>query len=124
MQGEYVEVRPRVSEHKYRMAQDILKYISQYCHINTTEDEVYFLSEILISAKGLIEQIGPVIYQTVPESADELMKKIRKVIRGYFNQSIESSFTSANTYSIRCRVYGLERCGYEVGTKIIRAWLY
>ena len=90
MQGEYVEVRPRVSEHKYRMAQDILKYISQYCHINTTEDEVYFLSEILISAKGLIEQIGPVIYQTVPESADELMKKIRKVIRGYFNQSIES----------------------------------
>ena len=88
MQGEYVEVRPRVSEHKYRMAQDILKYISQYCHINTTEDEVYFLSEILISAKGLIEQIGPVIYQTVPESADELMKKIRKVIRGYFNQSI------------------------------------
>lgn len=33
------------------MAQDILKYISQYCHINTTEDEVRFLSEILTKVR-------------------------------------------------------------------------
>lgn len=57
MQGEYVEVRPKKNEHKYRMAQDILKYISQYCHINTTEDEVYFLSEILNSFR-YIKQDG------------------------------------------------------------------
>lgn len=47
MQGEYIEVRKKEHIHKYRMAQDILKYISQYCHIDTTENEVYFLSEIL-----------------------------------------------------------------------------
>lgn len=40
-------VRRRNQTSKYLMAQDILKYISQYCHTNTTEDEVQFLSELL-----------------------------------------------------------------------------
>lgn len=53
MQGEYMEVRPRTSGSKYRMAQDILKYISQYCHINTTEDEVNFLAELLQNSRYL-----------------------------------------------------------------------
>ena len=44
MQGEYIEVQEKRNNNKYRMAQDILKYIAQYCHINTTEDEVQFLS--------------------------------------------------------------------------------
>ena len=51
MQGEYIEVRKKEHIHKYRMAQDILKYISQYCHIDTTENEVYFLSEILSDSR-------------------------------------------------------------------------
>lgn len=51
MQGEYVEVRREKNNSKHIMAQDILKYISQYCHINTTEDEVRFLSEILTKVR-------------------------------------------------------------------------
>ncbi|MBE5968030.1 MAG: transcription antiterminator [Lachnospiraceae bacterium] len=49
--GEYVEPRKKKNNSKFLMAQDILRYISQYCHINTTEDEVYFLSEILTMAR-------------------------------------------------------------------------
>lgn len=48
-----MEVRDRISTNKYRMAQDILKYISQYCHINTTEDEVNFLAELLQNSRYL-----------------------------------------------------------------------
>lgn len=50
MMGEYIEVRQRVDNGKYLMAQDILRYVSQYCHINTTEDEIQFLSEQLNNA--------------------------------------------------------------------------
>ncbi|MBU3875382.1 BglG family transcription antiterminator [Faecalicatena sp. AGMB00832] len=50
-QGEYIEVRKKSENSKYSMARDILKYISQYCQINSTEDEVQFLSEILAMAK-------------------------------------------------------------------------
>lgn len=53
LQGEFIEPRERISNSKYRMAQDILKYIVQYCHINTTEDEVQFLSEMLSNARYL-----------------------------------------------------------------------
>lgn len=51
MQGEYMEQRRKNQTSKYIMAQDILKYISQYCHTNTTEDEVQFLSELLALAR-------------------------------------------------------------------------
>ena len=51
MQGEYMEPRRKNQTSKYPMAQDILKYISQYCHTNTTEDEVQFLSELLALAR-------------------------------------------------------------------------
>ncbi len=51
LQGEYMEVRRKNDNSRYPMAQDILKYISQYCHINTTEDEMQFLSELLCLAR-------------------------------------------------------------------------
>ena len=51
LQGEYMEVRRKNQTTKYLMAQDIMKYISQYCHTNTTEDEVQFLSELLAMAR-------------------------------------------------------------------------
>lgn len=50
-QGEYIEVRRKNVSSKHPMAQDILKLISQYCHIHTTEDEVQFLSELLSMAR-------------------------------------------------------------------------
>lgn len=51
MQGEFIEAREKISNGKYRMAQDIMKHIVQYCHITTTEDEVQFLSEMLAAAR-------------------------------------------------------------------------
>ncbi|MCD8019779.1 MAG: BglG family transcription antiterminator [Clostridiales bacterium] len=56
IQGEYVEKQDYVNNDKYRMAQDILKYISQYCHINTTESEVCFFSKQLQRAHYLKEK--------------------------------------------------------------------
>ena len=53
LQGEYIEERKRASNSKYHMAQDMMKYIVQYCHITTTEDEVQFLSELLARARYL-----------------------------------------------------------------------
>lgn len=48
------------------------------------------VQEDKISAKGVIEKIKPVVYETVPEEAPALMKKLRGVIRDYFNQSAEA----------------------------------
>lgn len=51
LQGEYMEPRRKNDNGKYRMAQDILKYVSQYRSFTTTEDEVQFLSELLSMAR-------------------------------------------------------------------------
>ena len=56
LQGEFIEKQEDHNNGKYRMAQDILRYISQYCHINTTEDEVNFLSGMLLRARYLKEK--------------------------------------------------------------------
>lgn len=56
LQGEFIEPQGHQNDGKYRMAQDILRYVSQYCHINTTEDEVSFLSGMLSKARYLKEK--------------------------------------------------------------------
>lgn len=48
------------------------------------------VQEDKISAKGVIEKIKPVVYEAVPDAAPRLMKKLRGVIRDYFNQSAEA----------------------------------
>ena len=48
------------------------------------------VGEETLSAKGLIEQLTPVIYEMVPEEAHDVMKKVRSIIREYFNQSVEA----------------------------------
>lgn len=40
-----------------------------------------------ISARGVIERIRPIVYETVPDQAAGLMKQLRRTIRDYFNQS-------------------------------------
>lgn len=47
MKGEYIEPQPQTDSPRYRLAQDILKYICQYCQIITTEDELRFLCQFL-----------------------------------------------------------------------------
>ncbi len=60
--GEYMEPQGYPSTGKrYRMAQDILKYISQYCNISFTEDEILFLGKMLeevryLKQKGYIDR--------------------------------------------------------------------
>ena len=38
LMGEYLEDREMKNNDYYVMSQDILRYVSQYCHINTTEN--------------------------------------------------------------------------------------
>lgn len=53
-QGEYMEPQGYSPTGKrYRMAQDILKYISQYCSISSTEDEILFLGKMLEEVRYL-----------------------------------------------------------------------
>lgn len=47
MKGEYMEPQSLADSPRYRLAQDILKYICQYCQIITTEDELRFLCQFL-----------------------------------------------------------------------------
>ena len=47
LMGEYMETQPLTDSPRYRLAQDILKYICQYCQITTTEDELRFLCGFL-----------------------------------------------------------------------------
>lgn len=47
LQGEYIEPQPVKEDSSYDMAADILKYISQYCNIVITEDEVRYFSSFL-----------------------------------------------------------------------------
>lgn len=49
--GEYVEVRNKRGNSKYLMAQDVVRYVCQYCQVTATEDEVQFLSELLVMAR-------------------------------------------------------------------------
>ncbi len=42
------------------------------------------------SAKGLIEELDPIVRETVPEQAEELMKKIRRAVREYLHQPLEA----------------------------------
>lgn len=47
-QGCYLEPRRKKDNSKRAMAEDILKYVSQYCALEINENEVQFLSELLI----------------------------------------------------------------------------
>lgn len=80
MQGEYLEHTESVGESKYRMAQDTLKYICQYCGITVTEDEVRFLSQLLVKSHYIKQdsderqsvKIQLVTRQLIEQVSDEL----------------------------------------------------
>ncbi len=103
LQGEYVEVQERTENGKYRLAQDILKYVSQYCHINTTEDEVQFLSTILSSSRYMkqksteknVLKIQLVTRQFIERISDELGMNLNGDYDFFENLShhLESVFT-------------------------------
>lgn len=52
--GEYIEPQGHISAgRRYRMAQDILKYVSQYCKNPSTEDEILYFSQMLEQVRYL-----------------------------------------------------------------------
>ena len=53
LQGEMLEPQLQTDGEKYRMAQDILRYIAQYCNVATTEDDIRFLCVLLDRARYL-----------------------------------------------------------------------
>lgn len=57
-QGEYIEAREKKKNSKYDMAGHILKYVSQYCRITVTEDEILFLSELLSFARYIRQKLS------------------------------------------------------------------
>ena len=92
-QGSYIEIQKRQPNSKYRMAQNILIQIAKEYFISHKEDEVQFLSELLICEKfsGYVseknemkEQLDSAIYE-----AEILLKKSRRIVKGYFSQSAE-----------------------------------
>lgn len=108
-QGEYIEVRKKSNNSKYPMAQDILKYISQYCQINSTEDEVQFLSEMLIMARYIKQKsynkdtikIQLITRQFIERISEELAMNLNDDYDFFENLSnhLESVFTkTAPTY--------------------------
>lgn len=57
-QGEYIEKMTEHVSDKYRMAQDILKYVTQYCENTSTENEIIFLTKILDECKYIKRKVN------------------------------------------------------------------
>lgn len=53
MQGELLEPQEKTDGDKYLMAQDTLRYVSQYCGVTTTEDDIRLLCKMLDHARYL-----------------------------------------------------------------------
>ena len=51
LKGEYIEERPVEESEYFSLAQDIIRYIAQYCGIRTTESEIRYLAEILSTCR-------------------------------------------------------------------------
>lgn len=68
MQGNYIERQEKPEDKFFLMAQDILKFISQYCHIATTEDEITFFSRLLSEMNYIrqkSERVNALKYQVI-----------------------------------------------------------
>ena len=51
-----------------------------------------------ITAKGLLEKLDPVIRESVPDAAPELIRKIRKIVGEYFNQTMDTESEAEPPY--------------------------
>ena len=80
------------------MAQNILIQIAKEYFISHKEDEVQFLSELLICEKfsGYVSEKNEITRKEMKEQLDSaiyeaeiLLKKSRRIVKGYFSQSAE-----------------------------------
>lgn len=70
--GELIEAQEDINNSKYAMAQDILKYMSQYLGVMSTVDEVRFLSKFLNSLRYLKK-----------ENENKSMVKVQLITRAF-----------------------------------------
>lgn len=117
-QGEYVEMRRKSPNSKGKMAADILKYTGQYCHLTTTEDEVQFLSELLVMA-----------YYMKQEQKDANAVKIQLAARKFIEQisvdlhtNLNHDFAFFENLSAHLEAMS-ERCGEEEENPVVRELL-
>ena len=89
MQGEYIEAQPDRNDERYTFAQDILRYVSQYCHTKTTEDEIRYLSKMLAECryiKGTMVKTDMLKIQTLTRSfIDNISKEIGISLNGDYD---------------------------------------
>lgn len=107
LRGEYIEARKRNPNSKTAMAQGIMKYVRQYCHINITEDEVQFLSELLCMSRYMKQKVSDRNLVRIQMAAREFIEAISEELgidlnRDYefFNNlsgHLEDSFSAAHT---------------------------
>lgn len=81
---DYVVVSPLLSD------EDYLRVGNKIDALRNSRSLPSRVEEQEISAKGLIERLRPIVYEEVPEQAHTLMKRIRREIRSYMNQSVEA----------------------------------
>lgn len=74
-QGCMIEPRRKKDNSKHAMAEDILKYVSQYCYVKISEDEVQFLSELLTFGRYMKQK-----------HADPDSVKIQMLTRGFIEK--------------------------------------
>lgn len=84
-QGEYLESRKKRNNSKILMAQDILKYVAQYCQIQIVEDEIQFFSEILTMARYMSQK-----------SSEKNAVKIQLITRQFIGQISDELETNLN----------------------------
>lgn len=58
LQGEFLEAQPRLENTRYAMAQDILRYVVQYCNVTVTENDIHFLTAMLTRARYMRHVTG------------------------------------------------------------------
>jgi len=88
LKGEYIGACHKQVNDKYRFAQEILKYISLYCEITTSENEIDYLSKLLLNSRYIKQK-----------SSDRDTIKIQLVTRQFIDEvSQELNINLYNDY--------------------------
>lgn len=80
---DYVVVSPMLND------EDYVKVGNKIDVLRNSRNLPSRIEEKEITAKGLIEEISPIVWNMVPDEAEELMKQLKKAVRAYFKQPIE-----------------------------------
>lgn len=85
-QGEILEPQQKTDGERYTMAQDILRYVAQYCAVTTTEDDIFQLCAMLNRARYLRQN-----------SFEKDMVKIQMITRQFIDCISEELEVDLNT---------------------------